>query len=125
MSIASWAHVKKINATKCNVGIKMKRHATTNRRVKQTRSLRDDMVCERRERIKKAQRGDKRDSNNSSAQGLWLYRSVVFSNTFFTCSGGEFCPGLGEEELDEVAAAGLVGLCCFAREEKEQEISLN
>lgn len=53
---------------------------------------------------------------------VWFFPTL---NTFFTCSGGEFCPGLGEEELDEVAAAGLVGLCCFAREEKEQEISLN
>lgn len=77
------------------------------------------MVCENRERIKKAQRGDKRDSNSSSAQELWLYRGCGFFptlNTFFTCSGGEFCPGLGEEELAEVAAAGLDGLCCFARE---------
>lgn len=76
---------------------------------------------------KKSTKRRQRDSNNSSAQGLWLYRGGFFPtlNTFFTCSGGEFCPGLGEEELDEVAAAGLVGLCCFAREEKAQEISLN
>ena len=43
---------------------------------------------------------------------FFLFFSI--SEHVFTCSGGGFCPGLGEEEL-EVAAAGLVGLCCFAK----------
>ena len=46
---------------------------------------------------------------------LFFFSFFFFSISehVFTCSGGGFCPGLGEEEL-EVAAAGLVGLCCFA-----------
>lgn len=84
------------------------------------RCLRDDVACEHREN-KKVKKGGK--GNNSSAQGPWLCHGFFsFSAHNFTCSGGGFCPGLGEEEL-EVAAAGLVGLCCFAK--REQEISLN
>lgn len=72
---------------------------------------------------KRRQKGQQQQQRTGAvAVSRWFFPTL---NTFFTCSGGEFCPGLGEEELDEVAAAGLVGLCCFAREEKEQEISLN
>jgi len=90
-----------------------------NNRVKQMRgSEEDDMVCKNTE-LKKAQRND-------TAATHWSCSCVVISfsilNTFLPVLVEEFCPGLGEEEL-EVAAAGLVGLCCFAK--REQEISLN
>jgi len=70
------------------------------------------MVCDNRNK-KKHKEATKRQHT-----GVVAVSRDFLSNSehIFTCSGGGFCPGLGEEEL-EVAAAGLVGLCCFAKRE--------
>lgn len=128
MSIVSSTHIKKKQILakyyyeKCNVEIKIKKDMLQqNGRVKQMRGSAGMTWCAKTERIKKAQRDD--SNSSSSYTGAVAVSWFPFnSQHIFTCSGGEFCPGLGEEEL-EVAAAGLVGLCCFAK--REQEISLN
>lgn len=93
-----------------NTRIKNKKKEKKEKKNKQ----RTSMVRKQKEIKRKKKLGGR-----NSTRGLWLCESVnpFFSFNFqhvFTCSGGGFCPGRGEEEL-EVAAAGLVGLCCFAK----------
>lgn len=78
------------------------------------------MTCARTEKIKKKKKHIEATTKRAAAHRGCGCVVVSFAtlNTVFTCSGGGFCPGLGEEVLD-VAAAGLVGLCCFAKENKK------
>lgn len=90
---------------------KKKRHAAKNGKDKTDKGLGYNTWCKKK--IKEAHKGDKRkDLQRTGAVAVMWFLSN--SEHIFTCSGGGFCPGLGEEVL-VVAAAGLVGLCCFAR----------
>ena len=91
--------------------IKKKRKKKEKKRKKEKRT---QCILRKKMQRKKSRRQEQHTRAVAVNRESFCFFFFSISEHVFTCSGGGFCPGLGEEEL-EVAAAGLVGLCCFAK----------